>query len=477
DAAAGRLQHRAPRAGGGSLSLVGGSSFAAPASGAHFANKTKLYGRESAAAAAPTAAGPTMAPSTPLPALNFSFACGGWLQFYMFGVCRCIQDHGLNHVSPAQQFVGSSAGGLAATALAVDADLYAAMDYCNNYAIKSCRASLLGHFKITRYMRACLAASAQITDTKAVALRPGRLQLAVTEVPSLRCKRITVFPDGESLVRTLQASGAAVPFASPIKIGDTWCVDGGLREFHPELPPSAGETVYVSAVYFSRADIKPSRYVPLWWAFFPPGDPATVEWQFDLGYRDALAYARGGGACSAADCTMRRRLPPHAFDSPRRCSFHRVVGYRAGSACLDILTVLSVVLLWKPVSFLLIYLELHARAALLAGRAAVKEVAPAAPLLLAVCALLLPPLLPATAAFAAAAALVSGAVLATTGCLGYCCGHVADEWRRLADHYRCIFSLSLFLRMLPVVGSGVQVRKHSRLVEQSMFYRIAVHIL
>lgn len=60
----------------------------------------------------------------PIPAFNFSFAMGGWLMFYSFGVAKCLLDHGLHKVRPTQQrFIGSSAGSLAAAALALEADI------------------------------------------------------------------------------------------------------------------------------------------------------------------------------------------------------------------------------------------------------------------------------------------------------------------------------------------------------------------
>lgn len=44
--------------------------------------------------------------------------------FYSFGVAKCLLDHGLHKVRPLQQsFIGSSAGSLAAAALALEADI------------------------------------------------------------------------------------------------------------------------------------------------------------------------------------------------------------------------------------------------------------------------------------------------------------------------------------------------------------------
>ena len=40
--------------------------------------------------------------------LSFSFACGGWLQFYLFGVAKAIQEHGLHRGQT--KLIGCSAG-------------------------------------------------------------------------------------------------------------------------------------------------------------------------------------------------------------------------------------------------------------------------------------------------------------------------------------------------------------------------------
>ena len=65
----------------------------------------------------------TAEPAT-IPAYNFSFAMGGWLMIYNFGVAKCLLDHGLHKVQPERQTViGSSAGSLAAAALVLEADI------------------------------------------------------------------------------------------------------------------------------------------------------------------------------------------------------------------------------------------------------------------------------------------------------------------------------------------------------------------
>ena len=49
------------------------------------------------------------------------------------------------------------------------------------------------------------------------------------------------------------------------------------------------DAVSVSPFYMSRADIKPSRYIPPWWAAIPP-EPEKLKDVFELGYQDAVAW-------------------------------------------------------------------------------------------------------------------------------------------------------------------------------------------
>ena len=71
----------------------------------------------------------------------------------------------------------------------------------------------------------------------------------------------------------LVASCTATPIAGwPFRLDGEWVLDGGLADFQPlstRLPAAAG-TVTVSPFYCAHADIRPSRYVPLWWALYPP---------------------------------------------------------------------------------------------------------------------------------------------------------------------------------------------------------------
>ena len=70
----------------------------------------------------------------PPPWTSVSFACGGWLQFYMFGVAKALQESGLDH--PTQvTYCGCSAGALAAVGLALEGNFDSAVNFCKDKCV------------------------------------------------------------------------------------------------------------------------------------------------------------------------------------------------------------------------------------------------------------------------------------------------------------------------------------------------------
>lgn len=72
---------------------------------------------------------------------SVSFACGGWLQFYMFGVAKALQVSGLDFPSSVT-YCGCSAGALAAVGLALEGDFDAAVKFCKDECVPEVRAAL-----------------------------------------------------------------------------------------------------------------------------------------------------------------------------------------------------------------------------------------------------------------------------------------------------------------------------------------------
>ena len=54
------------------------------------------------------------------------------------------------------------------------------------------------------------------------------------------------------------------------------------------------DAITVCPFYVSRADIKPSQYIPMWWALYPP-EPSELDRVYHLGYKDALNWLNANG--------------------------------------------------------------------------------------------------------------------------------------------------------------------------------------
>jgi hypothetical protein len=287
---------------------------------------------------------------------SVSFACGGWLQFYMFGVARALQHCG---VDKGVTYAGCSAGALTAAGLALEGDFDEAVLYCKEYCLPKAFAGISGLFKLDHYVEVCLKRVCNVHRWRELA--DGQLQVAVTRLlPYFRKERRVAFESEEDLLDSLVASAAAFPFAPLVYRHGSWCVDGGLSDFQPIVDSA---TVTVSPFYFSRADIKPSRYVPLWWALLPPNDDDTIDWLYHLGWTDGLSWLQKQGV----DTSVATREPVrnvHPFDTPGKISMHRFLGYtfmnnfgRYMSYLGDVTLFLMLAVIWKPVSLMLIYLE------------------------------------------------------------------------------------------------------------------------
>lgn len=68
------------------------------------------------------------------PWTSVSFACGGWLQFYMFGVAKALQATGHDYPSSVT-YCGCSAGALAAVGLSLEGNFDAAVQFCKDKCV------------------------------------------------------------------------------------------------------------------------------------------------------------------------------------------------------------------------------------------------------------------------------------------------------------------------------------------------------
>lgn len=173
---------------------------------------------------------------------SISFACGGWLQFYLFGVAKAMQAQGLDYTK--LQVCGCSAGSLAAAGFAYDCDFDAAVDYAKYECITEAHGHVFNLFKLGKYVGNSLEGHV-LPNFKDIP--HGQLQVALTKLPWLERVREKEFTSAKDLKLALVGSCAAFPFAPLVYRKGSWWIDGGFTDYQPIVD---NKTVQVSPFYF-----------------------------------------------------------------------------------------------------------------------------------------------------------------------------------------------------------------------------------
>ncbi|CAI5743429.1 unnamed protein product [Hyaloperonospora brassicae] len=396
---------------------------------------------------------------------------------YLFGVAKALQEFELEKTA---RLIGCSAGALTATGLALHCDFDAICAHVLQSVVPRAHASVAGYFRVRSYLRETLQRHGQLQDF-AQLNASQQVTVVYTSLSSLTSRRTTTFESAEHLQETLLASCCAPLIAGlPFKLNGEWALDGGLLDFQPVLDD---QTVTISPFYCVGADIKPSVYVPMWWALFPPGE-RDIKWLFDLGYEDGLSWiVKQGLTGTRADVVRpaKRTGGPGGWNT----TVGRVVGYRGcESHVLDALFIGLFVCLWRPMAFLCLYLELYLQAIVSGSKAVVFGAA--AKLLIsnilmaAMAAALATRGLQDTMQFLlgmVAAGFFLGGMVLLVGGLQQASAMASADWQRCRSYMRSITSLSLFLHSLPVFGTKVLIKRHDFLLEHSLVYRVAMHFV
>jgi hypothetical protein len=404
---------------------------------------------------------------------SYSFACGGWLQFYLFGVAKYIQEKRLHDGAVIS---GCSAGALAAAGLVCEGDFDAAVEICIEDCIPRTYSRITGIFRLHEYVNDSLDHACRLHNYKN--LKPGQLRLAVTSLPLFEKTTTDTYSSAEDLKQCLLASSAAFPFAPLVYLRGKWSVDGGFTDFQPIVDEN---TITISPFYFSDTDIKPSRYVPLWWALFPPNNRETVDWVYRLGYEDAKTFfdsrAYAASTCaeiSSSSCPLLERSMSHPFDTPKRISMHRFLGFDIANAThasvgavMDFSLYILLLFVWKPFSIALVYAELllvllsHAIFSLL------HELYDITPMICILYAFFTPeyPVLLGLSSFMVVQKLALVGPSAVT------------SLRRLRECLTCLGCFSFLLRILPTPPSRLPPPSHQNLSKVSFVYRLVRHFI
>lgn len=234
----------------------------------------------------------------------------------MFGVAKALQNKGLDK---GVTYLGCSAGALVSVGLILEGDFDDGIRFCKDDCIPKAYSAISGLFRLHEYALKCID---KYLVQKYKEIPPNVLQIAVTKLWFFGGEIVKVHKSKDDLIKTLLASCAAFPFAAMVHREGGWYIDGGWTDFQPILDEN---TVTVSPFYFSDCDIKPSRYVPIWWAMAPPPSSDAIDWLYNLGYHDCVNYINLRGIPSSlnGDSPVLTAKNVHEYDVPRQIRFDR----------------------------------------------------------------------------------------------------------------------------------------------------------
>lgn len=211
---------------------------------------------------------------------------------YFFGVIKCLKQHGLNK---DVYVVGSSGGACAGTYLFLDAPIEETIEYIKECATRA-RSGWVNATKIREYVAGAIA---NFTPANAGPQLTGNLEVSVTTLPWFRNVRVKTFGSNEEVRDAVLASACIVP--PPLHLpAHGYAMDGAFSDFQILKAMLVGgnyltmhneDAISVCPFYMSRADIKPSKWIPPWWAAYPP-TPDKLEMLFALGFTDTLTWLK-----------------------------------------------------------------------------------------------------------------------------------------------------------------------------------------
>ncbi|CAL6374444.1 unnamed protein product [Bathycoccus prasinos] len=234
---------------------------------------------------------------------TLALGSSGWLFIYYVGVIKVLRREGY---AENTKVIGCSGGALIGSLLfmpTVDLDALAVYAYlCATRA----RSSILGAFQLRYYVQGAIR---EFAPDNVHELCTNKLEMSITRMTlrGLKNLRLKVFETYEFFVRALLCSSNIVPLSGlPMWLkGHGLCLDGALTDIQYVSGFKRSGTfsklhcrrkhgrklIVVSPFYSSRADIKPSKFVPVWWCFFPP-EQYKMKILFEMAQKDAKSWIK-----------------------------------------------------------------------------------------------------------------------------------------------------------------------------------------
>eukprot|EP00193_Tetraselmis_chui_P018768 CAMPEP_0177774544 /NCGR_PEP_ID=MMETSP0491_2-20121128/13567_1 /TAXON_ID=63592 /ORGANISM="Tetraselmis chuii, Strain PLY429" /LENGTH=445 /DNA_ID=CAMNT_0019292937 /DNA_START=111 /DNA_END=1448 /DNA_ORIENTATION=+ len=224
---------------------------------------------------------------------TWTFSSSGWLFVYHFGVIKSLKRMNLHR---EVYTIATSGGSCAGAFLQMENDPDDVVKFVIECS-KTARSTWTGLFRLKEYLKGAIA---QFSSEELPGKLRGNYEISVTSLPWLRNERVKDWASMAEGEASILASSCAIPFAGlPVYVpGVGYCIDGGVSDFQLIRALLLGSSYFtyhddasvtVCPFYCSRADIRPSEYVPVWWAFFPPS-PEDLWRVYELGQRDAMAW-------------------------------------------------------------------------------------------------------------------------------------------------------------------------------------------
>jgi hypothetical protein len=253
--------------------------------------------------------------------LHFSFSGGGWLMVYMYGVCKALREQ---KVDQNARFIGTSAGCLSIVSLVLGSDFDEITDSVVNDYVPAARSSWSGPFRMRDYLVDAITRHGKIANLGKL---HGKVTVVYTSLSAWVTRRVSHFKNPVHLLQTMVASCCATPLVGmPFEHQGEYVIDGGLLDNQPLFDDDVRTITVTPNVFASAADIRPSRYVPPWWSLYPPS-PRGMQWLYDLGYEDALAWCKREGLPGSEEIVVPTKAAE--FDGEWRTVIGQAVGYRS----------------------------------------------------------------------------------------------------------------------------------------------------
>lgn len=277
----------------------------------------------------------------------FSFAPCGWYAMYYCGVIQSLRDlkivplsreekDSLSPTTTRHVYTGSSSGALASFVLAYRIEIKELVSFCQDMSSKV-RTDWKNNWNLQTLLQTFFDKYEYLFCPNLNAECIRHINIQITDAKTMDQVYIDNWNSYDDLRQTIIASCTIPGFVGPPRLVNiqggqkVWGIDGvfsTLQPSHPRQEQHQSHQVSVSPFgWFSGTDIRPSVYMPIWWAFYPPDDKG-LDLMYLMGYNDTIDWYHRHVSGSRLKTIVRRRLHENVIDSMMSKGYvERMIGY------------------------------------------------------------------------------------------------------------------------------------------------------